>query len=634
MVVFVSLSVSATAWGQRLDPVKPGVGEDPSVPAARSDLSDLSGVDAAAARSQVNERLRALEAAAARGPSRGSGTSVAGLPPNSGASLLRGSGIARAGSATPAPALNSGPNKSLHELLAERLRWLEEFEKATEALQKATNPQPSPETQRSDAKTELLRLQGILNETAASVSSTLPPVFRSPRGNDASTLTAEMRNALEAERNDLKEWKAKVETLRVEIATAESSRKTRHGERDKLFQRVATLKAMSPELQAPMTATATSEERQLAQEKRVNFEWESRAESLRLRSIEAELALERKMAGVRELNLQICQAQAQLAEKRRKLMEAHYKAVVERQEQELSRAAASEESKARRADDPLERFKARRTAEILAREALVVKSEQALATTPSPSPHEQRDLADHAEGDFAQIKHLLDDGDVSRLDAVRLNNDFRRIALERDRLLRNEMAAVEAQLQYYEEILTNTEIELLSDSSSDRFDRDLLRERLPQSRWAEGEASLGEIERKHRDLLVRHRDVLEKLCERASQTHQQVVRRLAILDEEYGFIRTHIFWVRDQEPLGLGALAQGVREIQQLVKGGFRLAQECAKLKLWERPSSEFLAVSVAVFVLPLGVIRLRRRIRHLLEVELPNSADPAASLVQNPMTA
>jgi len=410
----------------------------------------------------------------------------------------------------------------------------------------------------------------------------------------------------------------------METAKAENSRSAQQSERDKIFQRVATLKAKSSEFEGRVTTAVTAEARQLSQEKLVNFEWESRVESLRLRLIEAQIALERKMAGVRDLNLQICQAQAQIAEKRRNRMEAMYKAVVERQEQDLRQAAASEETKAGRALDPLVRFKARRTAEILSLEAQVVRSEQALATTPSPSPHEQRDLADRAETDFAQIKQLLDDGDVSRLDAVRLNNDFRRIALERERLLRNEMSAVEAQLQYYEEALTNTEIELLSDSPNDRLEHDMLRERLPQSSWPEGEAILGQIERKHRDLLARRRDVMEKLCDRASQTHQQVVRRLAILDEEYGFIRTHIFWVRDQEPLGLWALVQGAREIQALIKGCFRLAEETVNRKLWAQPSGEFLAMSAAVLVLPLGLIRLRRAVRLLLERVPPSPPAPA----------
>ncbi len=67
---------------------------------------------------------------------------------------------------------------------------------------------------------------------------------------------------------------------------------------------------------------------------------------------------------------------------------------------------------------------------------------------------------------------------------------------------------------------------------------------------------LSEFETKHRVLLQRRRIALEQLCDRASHTLEQVSRRLSILDEEYGFIRTHIFWVRDCDPVGLETLAQ------------------------------------------------------------------------------
>ena len=171
-------------------------------------------------------------------------------------------------------------------------------------------------------------------------------------------------------------------------------------------------------------------------------------------------------------------------------------------------------------------------------------------TSPPPSLDEQRNQADHAEADFARIKALLDDGRVSRLDAIRLNNDFRRIGPE-PTAFGNEMTIVETRLQYYEDVLTSVEIELLRDSLHDRGELDQLRERLPASRWPEAERILAELERKHRAVLLRRRAALERLTDCTTQTLEQISRRLSILDEEYGFIRTHIFWVRDQEPIGL-----------------------------------------------------------------------------------
>jgi hypothetical protein len=586
--------------------------------AAPVDRLEEPEVDVARSRAEAVDRLRAQGSPSARPSSATTGVGAASVSTGVGSPPAPAS--SQPASASPASSFEPASNKSIRELLAERLRLLDEYERTVQALQKALNPEPSPEKQRAAAISELRRLQEVLSHTAVSVDALLPPVFRNPRANAPSALAAELRSALEAERAEMKQWEAKLESLRLETAKADGLRNARQSERDKLFQRVATLKAKRSDYVEPITAAITNEARQLAQEKLVNFEWESRVEGLQLRLIEAQDALERKIVGVRELNAQICQAEMQIIDKRRSLMEERYKAIVERQEQDLSRAAASEETKARHADDPLEGLKARRTAELLSLEAQVVKSEQALAMTPSPSLHEERELADRAEAGFAEIKQLLDDGDVSRLDAVRLNNDFRRIALERERLIRNEKTAVEAHLQYYEEALTTTEIELLSDSTSERFDRDLMRDRLPPSRWLEGEAVFDELERKHRGLLERRRDTLQKLSDRASQTHQQIVRRLTILDEEYGFIRTHIFWVRDQEPLGFWVLEQGGREVQQVMRASVHLAQETAKPKRWGQPSGEFLAISAAIVVLPFGLIRLRQAMRRLLEFERSRS--------------
>jgi small-conductance mechanosensitive channel len=308
----------------------------------------------------------------------------------------------------------------------------------------------------------------------------------------------------------------------------------------------------------------------------------------------------------------------QIATKMREPMQARYRVVAEDQQRDLTRAKADEENKAGSSDDPLERFRARRTAELLALEAHVIKSEQDLVISPKPSYEEQKTLADHADFDFANIKELLDDGKVSRIDAIRLNNEFRRIGPERDQLLKDEMASVESQLQFYENALTNVELDLLQGSLHDRFEHDLLRERLPSARWAEGEALVGNLERSHHSLLMRRQRALQKLCDRASHTLVQVTRRLGILDREYSFIRANIFWVRDQESIGLMTLTQGAREFNALVKGLLRLVKETTKPNLWGQPSVEFLVTALGVLVFPIVLQRLRRMLGVLIKRDLP----------------
>ena len=271
-------------------------------------------------------------------------------------------------------------------------------------------------------------------------------------------------------------------------------------------------------------------------------------------------------------------------------------------------------------DDPLEQYRARRGAEILELEARVVKNEQALAAGARPALEEQHALADRAEADFVQIKQLLDDGNVSRLDALRLNNDFRRIGPERDRILRNELTSIETQLQYYENTLTSVELELIEDSLADQAEHDAVLEQLAPQRHSQARSDFAELERSYKAVLVRQEVVLTKLVARASETLDQVTRRLRVLEEEYSFIRTHIFWVRDQEPLGLATVQHVGRELKRLVKGMLTLAEESSDRKSWAHPSSEFLMAAVAAVILPLGLFRLRRLLRRRITRALPPS--------------
>ena len=122
-------------------------------------------------------------------------------------------------------------------------------------------------------------------------------------------------------------------------------------------------------------------------------------------------------------------------------------------------------------------------------------------------------------------------------------------------------------------------------------------------------------------MLKRQKIALTGLVTRASQTLEQVTRRLRVLEEEYGFIRTHIFWVRDQEPLGLATAPQAGRELKRLAKGLLKLAEEGGDRNSWSgRLSSEFLTAAVAAVVLPLGLLRLRRLLRRRITRALPPS--------------
>jgi potassium efflux system protein len=618
--LWAALLAGAAGWGRwqqaRGEPI---VDHPPpqASPPAKGGADPFTASAATALRAETLERLKALEPPSGLDTTTSGGSANPGAAAGAAAAKSDGRPSARAPSSA---ASHPTANTPLRDLLQDRLKLLDEFAKVSQALSRATDPDPSPQRQIADAKEELHRLEQVLAQAAKVPESLLPACFRGKATTDSSALIAEMKDALEATTNELRDWKSRVESARSQIATWESLQSARHTERDKLFQRVTNLKAKSEEFEGAVTDAQTAHARELAHQELVNFQWEARVESLQLQTIEAQIGLEVKLAEVRDLTARAHDTHVRIAERTLEEMRARYRVIAEDHERDLKRAADSEESKAQQSGDPLERFRARRTSELLVLEMQVNKSEQALATDPSPSYEEQKDLADRAERDFARIRELLDDGRVSRLDAIRLNNEFRRIGPERDRLLKSEMAAVEAHLQFYENALTNVEIELVQNALHDRFEHDLLRERVSPSRWAEGEALLTEIERKHRALLVRRRIALEKLCDRASHTQQQVARRLGILDEEYGFIRTHIFWVRDQDAIGLATLTQAAREFNHVVKGLIWLAEEVLKPNLWGQPSAEFMVTALAVLALPPAIVRLRRFLRARIGRGLPPS--------------
>jgi potassium efflux system protein len=208
--------------------------------------------------------------------------------------------------------------------------------------------------------------------------------------------------------------------------------------------------------------------------------------------------------------------------------------------------------------------------------------------------------------DFAAVKALLDDGKVSHLDALRLNNDFRRIGPERARIVSRELATAATQLAFYESALNDVELALINGSRDDRLQNEDLLERLPAPRRSEAQADFASTEASHLKLLERKRLALEKLAARAEETHRQIERRLKTLDDQYGFIRTNIFWVRDQEPISAVTLAQCRREAVLLGRSLLPLVQEACDRSLWGRVSPEFAVAAVLLIVLPWPLVRLR----------------------------
>jgi hypothetical protein len=122
-------------------------------------------------------------------------------------------------------------------------------------------------------------------------------------------------------------------------------------------------------------------------------------------------------------------------------------------------------------------------------------------------------------------------------------------------------------------------------------------------------------------LLERRRLALEKLARRAEDTHGQIQRRLRTLDDHYGFIRTHIFWVRDQDPVGAATLAQGRDEVLLVGRALARMALEAGDRTRWGWVSAEFVVGLLSLVGLPWPLRRVWRTL-----------GDPRPAAVRRPL--
>lgn len=509
----------------------------------------------------------------------------------------------------------SPPDKALREILDARMALLDEWDKVTKARAAAENPDPNPEKLAEDWKLDLAQTQTLLDQSARTPEILLPPSLRNLPAQVSETIQSQMKDAIASARDDLKEWSDKRDEAQSSSGPKEgNSPAALRAARDKSHQRLATLKERKIDRDSGLADAKTNEARALARERALNMQWETRLEEERLRSLEAQLSLEDRRAGLDVLRAQRVDAHVKLAQKTMDRLKARYQALASVKESELRRAAVSEQTRAAREDDPLQKYVARRKAELLALEALVENSKNAEATDPPPSLDEQSKLADEAEKDFAHIKKLLEDDNVSHLDALRLNNDFRRISLERTRLVRNELAVTARRLSAAENALSAVEFELIDDARDDRFELENLLERLPHNRHREAIKQFDELERKHASLLKTHRESLVRLAQRAEETHGQVLRRIEVLDKHFGFIRTNLFWVRDQEPLSVATLQMAQRETRQLGRAVLSIANELCDSNAWGWISIEFVASSLGLVVLPWPCYRLRRALRAMAD--------------------
>ena len=514
--------------------------------------------------------------------------------------------------------------KPLKATLERRLKLLDEWKTIAAERDKVEHPHPSPEELTAEFKADLEKTRALLDQATKTPAVLLPETFGTPAPGAAvkppEARLAEMKEAIDTARQELKDRSAELEKLRGEMAKNSAGDVANlRVERDKVHQSLSALTAARGEREAAITSAGSAEARDLAREQFNNYEWECRVEAERLARKEAQIALAARQNDLAALQVQAKASHVDLDRRLLDLMEKRYASQSERQQNDLKQAVAKEETRAAHTEDVLEKYRAKRTAELLELESQAVAYEKAAATSPPGlSVSEQSNEADKVSIQFESLKTLLNDGNVSPLDVLLLKNEFRRTGPERAAIVRNELAEVKKLLMEYETALADIEISLVNDARDDRYDRDSLLDKLPEKRHPAAEAMLETMEARHLALLNRLQHVLQVLARETENTQAQILRRIAKLDEQYAFIRTHIFWVRDAEPVGPATLDHAGDEADRLVKALVKLCCELGDKSLWGRVAPDFILALVALVILP-WPFRLARQAMDRLRLAAPD---------------
>ncbi len=519
---------------------------------------------------------------------------------------------------------------TLKEIFKARLQLLDLHDSTAALLKGAENPEPTPEAEAAALKLSTERSRAAIEKSVADPHSLLPEAFRTPETPTTEKQLAEMMEAVTAAQEAVDALKKALDdpadTPEKKPANPIAQARER---REKARQTIAVLQKRIGESEAALANLAADEDRETACERLLNLKWELRVETLRLREADVRFTLETKRAELADARDEATKLDLEISRKRLEAMRQAHRHRVELQRTDLKKASATESARAQHTADPLERFRALRSKELLDEQALLQERELELAATPAVSLSDQTGKAEKAAEDFKRLKALVTGKRSTGLVAQRLNNSYRKLVPERAAIQRNELAMISGQLTRYENELTVVELDQLNETRGHHTLRDELLQALPTDRKAQALAILEDCERKQEEILDRRRRVLSELVDRADQTRQQVLLRLQILDDQYGFVRTHLFWVRDSPPLSRATIDAAQVEAAELTHALVVISAQPWSWAYWQKVTTDFVWASVGLVLSPWVLYRVRRGLRNLLAQERAVSLPPEPSAIQ-----
>jgi potassium efflux system protein len=520
--------------------------------------------------------------------------------------------------------------KELSELLKQRLSTLELIESTLKNRKQAASPEKNPARDEAELKAARDRAQASLERARKEPANLLPEEFRRDTTKTAvkekDGLLNKLKEQLAAAQDSVKEHRDALEALKSSLSARGGKVAARKADRDAVRQRLTALATRKTDVDSKLASATSAEAREIARERIVNIEWETRLETERLNDSETRIKLETQRDALADLDLQVKEAQFGLADLAARELQTCHKKLADQLQQELEKIAAENKAHAAKANDPIERYKAKRIVDVATLHKLALEAEQELAQTPKYTSEEQRVALEREQADFDALKKLVQGGRSTNVVANRMNLTFRRLSSRRASLARDQLGEIVNLVTKYDNSLTDVELAQLNDSNESREAYQALIESLPPAQHARAKEVNDGLERRYQEHLENRRKALVALADRTEAVRVQMVQRLKLMDEELAYVRTHIFWVRDSVPLGPAALAQISLEGRRVVLAAADIADDLLTRARWSQMSGEFVLSLIGVVTLPIVLHQARRWLRGRLKQSA--SAPPSAVAV------
>ncbi len=343
--------------------------------------------------------------------------------------------------------------------------------------------------------------------------------------------------------------------------------------------------------------------------------------SIKILTEEADLAAD--LEPVLNAELELAEKQLERLEQELELYSKAYEQQLTLAQQQKVESLARKEQEAATAKTPAARFIAKWEAELSRSEKNKGDLEQFVVGLERDAADQDKRLATEKE-ELAGFRELLKQAGASRRAADRIKLTLQQLKLRRRVLTRPFRPGFSQTLNEYRDRRFTIEDTLFSIRDRWKEGVEAAMAQLPEGEKAAFKAATTDLLTRYRTALQDEKGLLNEAISLGQQIQITLLARMDTLNELQRFIRSRVFWLRDDKPVGVEVLKPIGREIRNLALWARKIVSD--EMTTW---LADNLRSPVAIFyglvlfiALPVGLFYARQRLRRVTRSRIQLAVD------------